>query len=123
MLSFRLEAREALAVKRREFITLLDGAAVGWPLAARAQQPAMPVIGLLHQGSPGAFVSHLDAFRQGLKESDFVEDQNVAIDYRWAEGQYGRLPDLARDLVRHQVAVIAAFGCPFRKLHSSVSTV
>jgi putative tryptophan/tyrosine transport system substrate-binding protein len=97
-------------MRRRDFITLLGGAVVALPLAARAQQSAMPVVGLLHQGSPGAFVSHLDAFRRGLKESDFVEDQNVAIDYRWAEGQYDRLPDLAHDLVRQQVAVIAAFG-------------
>jgi putative ABC transport system substrate-binding protein len=70
----------------------------------------MPVVGFLHQGSPGAFVSQLDAFHQGLKEGGFAEGQNVAIEYRWAEGQYDRLPDLARDLVRHQVAVIAAVG-------------
>src|SRR5262245_1269669 len=97
-------------VSRRELIVLLGGAAVAWPLSARAQPAAMPVIGFLHQGSPDASVSQLEAFRYGLKEGGFVEGQNVAIEYRWAEGQYDRLPDLTRDLVRPQVAVIVAVG-------------
>ena len=99
-------------IGRREFITLLGGAAAAWPLAARAQQPAMPVIGFLNGASPGAWVLYAAAFRQGLKEAGFVEGQNAAIEYRWAEGQYDRLPSLAADLVQQKVTVIAATSTP-----------
>src|SRR5262249_25476756 len=121
-LSFRSEAREHPAVIRREFITLLGGAAVAWPIAALAQQPAMPVIGFMSSRSPEDSAHLLEAFHRGLREGGFIDGENVAISFRWARGDYSRLPTLATDLVSRRVNVISALGGPSSALAANGAT-
>ena len=97
-------------MRRREFVTLFGGVAATWPLAGSAQQPVMPVIGFLDPRSPDGFTERLRGLRQGLRETGFGDGENVTIEYRWADNQIGRLPELAADLVRRRVAVIVASG-------------
>src|SRR5262245_8442881 len=111
-------------MRRREFISLFGGAAAAWPLRVRAQQPAMPVVGFVRDGSAETSARFVDAFRKGLSETGYVEGQNVAVEYHWLEGHYDRLPTLMGDLVRRRVAVIATVGnLPARAAKTATATI
>ena len=110
-------------MKRRQAIMLLGGAAVAWPLVARAQQPAVPVVGFLHSGDPNVDADLAAVFRNGLREAGYIEGQNVAIEYRWARNNNSKLPEMIDDLVRRRVAVIAATGNPATRVAAATKTI
>src|SRR5262249_29712565 len=116
------EGRMGVIIGRRELLAALGGVAAAWPVVARAQQPAMPVIGFLNGGSEG-YAAYLVPFRQGLKDAGYLEGQNVTIEYRWAEGSYDRLPALAADLVQHHVTVIVVNTPAVRAAQAATKTI
>src|SRR5262249_40410752 len=114
--------RRADRMRRREFITLLGGAATAWPLAARAQQPTMPTVGVLSTASAGGIAPFVDGFRRGLAAAGFAEGRNVAVEYRWADNQHDRLPTLAAELVARRVSVIATAAATAAALAAKAAT-